>query len=92
MKTREIKLKQVDYKCERCGGHAKHIHHVDKNHKNNNLKNLLALCILCHAKAHSSVKILFECPNCDSSHNYRRISTGEQVCQKCGNVWKVKEK
>lgn len=32
------------------------------------------------------------CPKCGRVHNYRRISTGEQVCQKCGNVWKVKEK
>ena len=32
------------------------------------------------------------CPKCGMSHNYRRISTGEQVCQKCGYVWKQKKK
>ena len=51
--NRIIKLKEVNYICELCGGKAKYVHHKDFSYTNHNVSNFLAVCSACHMMIHN---------------------------------------
>lgn len=51
-RSRILKFKQTNGRCEDCNKEAKVIHHLDKSKNNHALDNLKALCNKCHGKYH----------------------------------------
>lgn len=55
-KQRLIKLAEVNYRCEECGGLARTVHHKDGTKTNHSIDNLKALCYKCHSREHRGTK------------------------------------
>ncbi len=68
-KNRLVKLKEVEGKCEVCGGRAQYIHHIDESKDNHELNNLVVLCGKCHGVVHAGRKN----KKCESIGKYKKL-------------------
>ena len=60
-KTRGLKLKLENHRCEACGKYSEHLdfHHKNGDRTNNHITNCQLLCPDCHAKKTRSSKMNF---------------------------------
>lgn len=69
-----LKLKEVNFKCEKCNqSKATYVHHIDKTKTNHELSNLMAVCPGCHAILHKRTKIRNIKQYCKNYYKKNRI-------------------
>jgi hypothetical protein len=50
--NRILVLRDVNGKCQKCGGAAQQVHHINHDKSDHRVENLMALCTQCHALFH----------------------------------------